>query len=311
MKLRTILLLLVSWLSCPAWAGDFDYHLDPYRLTEDTYAFIGKTEDFTRQNGGNIVNTAFIVTGDGVVVIDTGSTRRYGEQMREAIARVTSKPITHVFNTHDHPDHFLGNQAFKDVPIYALPETIAGEQAMGNAFTDNVYRLTGDWAEGTEPVPAKHAVKAGHMSIGGHDLEIFAWGGHTAGDMAIFDHTTGVLFAADLVFYNRAATTPHAVLANWFASLDKIQKIPFKVMVPGHGLPVMDARAIEQTRSYLHWLDRTLREAAKNGAEMTEVLARPIPPEFSGIALVASEYARSIAHLYRGYEAQTLVPTGH
>lgn len=311
MKLRTILLLLVSWLSCTAWAGDFDYRLNPYRLTEDTYVFIGKTEDFTRQNGGNIVNTAFIVTDEGVVVIDTGSTRRYGEQMREAITRVTSKPITHVFNTHDHPDHFLGNQAFKDVPIYALAETIAGEQAMGNAFADNVYRLAGDWAEGTEPFPAKHAVKAGHMKVDGHDLEIFAWGGHTAGDMVIFDHTTGVLFAADLVFYNRAATTPHAVLANWFASLDKIQKIPFKIMVPGHGLPVMDARAIEQTRSYLHWLDRTLREAAQNGAEMTEVLARPIPPEFSGIALVASEYARSIAHLYRGYEAETLVPAGH
>ncbi|PKL14223.1 MAG: hypothetical protein CVV52_02815 [Spirochaetae bacterium HGW-Spirochaetae-8] len=116
MKLRAIFLLLVSWLASwlfgAAWAGDFDYHLDPYRLTEDTYVFIGKAEDFTRQNGGNIVNTAFIVTADGVVVIDTGSTRRYGEQMREAIAGVTPKPVTHVFNTHDHPDHFLGNQAF-------------------------------------------------------------------------------------------------------------------------------------------------------------------------------------------------------
>lgn len=311
MKLRAPLLIFALWLAGSALAGDFDYRLEPYRLAADTYAFIGKTEDFTRQNGGNIVNTAFIVTDNGVVVIDTGSTRRYGEQMREAISRLTSKPITHVFNTHDHPDHFLGNQAFKDVPIYALPETIAGEQAMGNAFADNVYRMTGDWAEGTEPFPARRAVKPGHLKIDGHDLEIFAWSGHTAGDMAIFDHTTGVLFAADLVFYNRAATTPHAVLANWFASLDKIQQLPFQVMLPGHGLPVMDARAIEQTRNYLHWLDRTLREAAQNGAEMTEVLARPIPPEFSGIALVANEYARSIVHLYRRYEAETLIPSAH
>lgn len=311
MKLRTALLLLVFWLPLGALAESFDYRLSPYRVADDSYVFIGKTEDFTPANGGNIVNTAFIVTRDGVVVIDTGSTRRYGEQMRQAIAKVTPKPIIKVFNTHHHPDHFLGNQAFKDVPILALPATIAGEQAEGDAFANNVYRMAGDWALGTEPFPANQAVQPGHMTVGGHDLEIIGWGGHTAADMVIFDHTTGVLFAADLVFYNRAATTPHAVLASWFASLDRIQKIPFKVMVPGHGLPVMDARAIEQTRSYLSWLDRTLRDAARNGAEMTEVLARPIPAEFSGIALVASEYSRSIAHLYRSYEAETLVPISH
>jgi uncharacterized sulfatase len=311
MKLRNLFLSLLFWLPLAALAEDFDYRLSPYAVAEDTYVFIGKTEDFNRENGGNIVNTAFIVTRDGVVVIDTGSTRRYGEQMRQAIAKVTRQPVIKVFNTHHHPDHFLGNQAFKDVPILALPTTIAGEQAEGDAFANNVYRMSGDWAQGTEPFPAKQAVHPGHMSIGGHDLEIIGWGGHTAADMVIFDHTTGVLFAADLVFYNRAATTPHAVLADWFASLDRIQKIPFKVLVPGHGLPVMDSRAIEQTRNYLHWLDRTLRNAARNGTEMAELLARPIPAEFSGIALVASEYARSIAHLYRHYEAETLAPAGH
>lgn len=311
MKLRNILLLLVSWLPFLALAEEFNYHLSPLKVAEDTYVFVGKTEDFTPVNGGNIVNTGFIVTRDGVVVIDTGSTRRYGEQMREAIARVTPQPVIKVFNTHHHPDHFLGNQAFKDVPILALPATIAGQQSEGDAFANNVYRMAGDWAQGTEPFPARQAAQPGHMAIGGHDLEIIGWGGHTEGDMVIFDHTTGVLFAADLVFYNRAATTPHATLSHWFESLDRIQKIPFKIMVPGHGIPVMDARAIEQTRTYLHWLDRTLRDAARNGEEMTEVLARPIPAEFSGIALVASEYARSIAHLYRRYETETLAPAGH
>ncbi|HAW39797.1 MAG TPA: MBL fold metallo-hydrolase, partial [Pseudomonas sp.] len=46
--------------------------------------------------GGNIVNTGFIVTDSGVVVIDSGPSRRYGEAMREAIARVTDRPIIKV-----------------------------------------------------------------------------------------------------------------------------------------------------------------------------------------------------------------------
>ena len=78
-------LLFVVALAFPIQAG-LDYMLKPRKVAPDTYVFVGLAEDFTRGNGGNIVNTGFIVTADGVLVIDTGSSRLYGEQMRRAIA---------------------------------------------------------------------------------------------------------------------------------------------------------------------------------------------------------------------------------
>jgi uncharacterized sulfatase len=293
-------------LAAAALAADADYRLEPRQIAEATYVLVGKTEDFSRANGGNIVNTGFVVTADGVVVIDTGPSRRYGEQLRAAIARITPKPVIRVFNTHHHPDHFLGNQGFAGVPIAALATTIAGQRQEGAAFTDNVFRMSGDWIKGTEPVPADQPIEPGRHALGGHDFELIALAGHTSGDLAVLDRTTGVLFAGDLVFHDRAPTTPHATLAGWLAALRQLERIDYRVLVPGHGEPAPDDRAIRQTRHYLEWIGASLRAAAERGAEMTEVLAQPIPPELAGIPLAREEFARSVAHLYRRYEAETL-----
>lgn len=302
--------LLLALLLCPAAApaADPDYRLAPRRIAQDTWVLVGKTEDFSRDNGGNIVNTAFVVTDEGVVVIDSGPTRAYAAQLRRVIAALTAKPVVRVFNTHHHPDHFLGNQAFADVPTAALAATIAGQKEEGGAFTDNLYRMSGDWARGTQAAAARETVAPGLERIGGHEFELMALAGHTDGDLAILDRSTGVLFAGDLVFHERAPTTPHAGIARWLAALDQLAGLPFALLVPGHGEVATDGRAIAQTRRYLQWLERTLREAAAQGAEMTEVFALPMPPEFASMALAREEFARSVAHLYRNYEAATLAP---
>ena len=302
------LVFAVALAPTPSPAAELDYGLAPRRVAEDVYVLVGKAEDFSRGNGGNIVNTAFVVAPEGVVVIDSGPSRLYGEQLRRAIARVTPKPLLKVFNTHHHPDHYLGNQVFADAPTAALPATIAGQRAEGGAFAENLYRMAGDWMKGTESVPAREPVAPGRQTIGGREFELLLFSGHTQGDLAILDHRSGVLFAGDLVFWNRAPTTPHADIATWLAALDRLEALPYRLMLPGHCEPVPDARGIAQTRSYLRWLDAALRSAAERGDEMTELLARPLPAELADIPLSRLEFARSVAHLYRRYEALTLKP---
>lgn len=303
------LAMLLGLLILPAQADDFSYPLKPQQVAPNTAVLEGKTEDFSRQNGGYIVNTAYISTPQGAIVIDTGPSKRFGEQQRTLIEKETGKPVLRVYITHHHPDHFLGNQAYADVPIYALPATTQGIQREGEAFSDNMYRMVGDWMRDTRITPPNHEAKPGTETVGGHELEIIALQGHTPGDMAIFDHTTGVLFSGDLVFNNRAATTPHANIAQWLQSLDALMKLPFKVLVPGHGDVTKDPAPIAQTREYLQWLQITLKTAADNGLDMNEVMQAPIPPAFKEIALVRNELRRSVSHLYPAMETATLKPT--
>jgi quinoprotein relay system zinc metallohydrolase 1 len=305
-----MLALVLAFISMPVFATGFDYKLKAEQVTADTYVFIGLKEDFNTTNGGNIVNAAFIVGDSGVIVIDTGSSLRYGQQMRKAIASVTSKPVKLVINTHHHPDHFLGNQAFQDVAIAAHPVTRQGIATEGNGFAENLFRMSGDWMKGTEVVSPTQDLAPGKHEVMGRTLRLMALDGHTRSDLVIYDEKSGVLFASDLVFNDRAPTTPHADVSRWLKALDIVEAITrepgFRFLVPGHGEVTRDAKPLEQTRAWLTWLDATVRAAAQAGLDMNELLAQPLPPQFAKLPLAKSEFGRSVTHLFPAAEAEAL-----
>lgn len=281
--MRWMMLLLLG-VGLPALA-DFDYRLAPRQIAQGTWVLEGSTDNFQKANGGNVVNTAFIVTDAGVVVIDSGPSKRYGEAMRQAIAGVTDKAVIEVLLTHHHPDHVLGNQAFAEVPIAALAGTTELLRQQGDAMTENMYRLVGDWMRGTEVVLPTEVVQPGRREVGGHRLRLLGLAGHTGADLAIFDETTGVLFAGDLVFYERALTTPNSPgLDVWQRDLDTLQALPWQQLVPGHGPVASDSRPFAQMHDYLRWLDGLMREGAEQGADMVEMIRSPVPERFAAIS---------------------------
>jgi len=296
------LLLICLGLCLPAWSAT-EYSLKPRQIAEGTWLLEGSTDNFAKANGGNIVNAAFIVTEAGVVVIDTGPSKRYGEALRQAVAATTHKPVIQVLLTHHHPDHVLGNQAFSDVPLGALPGTTELLRQQGDAMAENMYRLVGDWMRGTEVVLPTQALSPGTLRVGERSLRLLALAGHTGADLAILDETTGVLFAGDLVFYERALTTPNSPdLEVWLKDLDTLQGLPWKQIVPGHGPLAADARPFAQMRDYLGWLDQLMRDGAARGDDMAEMIRSPIPERFAAISLSRYELIRSVSHLYPRYE---------
>jgi len=281
----------------------FDYDLVAKQIAKDTYVFVGAKEDFSYKNGGNIVNTGFIVTEEGVVIIDTGPSYTYGSQMKQAIIEITNKPIIKILITHHHPDHFLGNQAFTGVPIFALPKTIQQLKREANGFLDNMYRLVGKAMKDTEVETTNiKPLSITQEKLGRHHLEYIYLSGHTPSDLVIFDKETGVLFTGDLTFHNRALTTPHAQPEEWLNSLDVIKKVDFKIIVPGHGEITENLEPVEQTRDYLVWLEKTISNAVEHGLEMNEVLALPIPDRFKEFSVLNREFTRSVTHRYPVYE---------
>ena len=291
-------------------ASNLDYKLQAKQIAKDTYVFEGANDDFSRANGCNIINTGFIVTGDGVVVINTGVSKLYGEQQRQAIAKVTNKKIKLVLNLNLHPDYFLGNQAYADVPIAALSASIQGMKEEGASYTDNLYRICGDWMTATESKPATQVIQPGSMSVSdaNHQLELIQFNGHTAADLVLWDKTTGVVFAGGLVFADRVPTTPHANISEWLKSLETVSKWntskQIKALVPSHGPYSKGLEGIEQTKEYLTWLDQSFKNAALQGMDISEVLRLPVPYKFRGFAALKPEYLRNVTHLYPSYEKE-------
>ncbi len=290
--------------------ASLDYRLNPRRIAENTWVIEGAVADFSRANGCNIINTAFIATGEGVVVINTGPSRLYGAQQRRAIAAVTDEPVRQVLNLNLHPDYFFGNQAWADRPTQALAGSIAGQRAEGDAYADNLYRLCGDWMRATVATPAREALAPQTLRLGQHVLQLQRLQGHTADDLVLLDEHTGVLFAGGLVFARRVPTTPHADAGAWLSSLDQLQQWHaqgrFRQVVPSHGPVHAGLEGIAQTRDWLQWLTALMQTSAEQGLDLSELLRQAVPERFASWAAQPAELHRSLAQWYPRYERQAL-----
>lgn len=300
-------LILGILLSLLLFSKDFDYKLKAIKIAKDTYLVEGKKEYFSQKNGGDISNSSFIVSAKGVIVIDTGSSFLYGKQLLKLIKTITSKKILFVINTHQHPDHFLGNQAFKDFDIFASVYTKKYIERNANEYILNLVNIVQYAMNGTEVHAPNKILKSKYLTIAKHKIKVLYLKGHTKDDIVLYDEYTKTLFASDLVFYNRLAATPHANIQEWIRSLQFLQSIDYKLLVPGHGEVSSTKAPLNQMISYLKYLDNTLKEAAKKGLTVFEILELKTPKEFQNISMLKDEFERSVINLYPKYEDEYLI----
>ena len=293
-----------------AGAGPLSYNLKPVAIVPGVWIIPGRPEVITLENGGAIANITILDSPAGAIIVDTGPSRRFGDELAKVARDLTGKDIARVYITHFHPDHMFGSQGFAAKSIAAPQGVIDGIKTAGNAFSDAMYYIARDWMRGTDVVVPETPVTTGTEDIGGRRLQLFALAGHTPSDLAIFDEKTGILITGDLVFLDRAPTTPHANLAVWRETLGQLGQIPFSKLIPGHGPVEPGKRGIEQTRSWLDGIEETITRSFEKGLDMNEASKEPLPDSLSKLTLARYEFERSVLHLYPKLEAARLPAVG-
>jgi glyoxylase-like metal-dependent hydrolase (beta-lactamase superfamily II) len=221
-------------------------------------------------NRNFISNAGFVVTDDGVVVIDALGSPALAHALIGEIRRITRQAIRHVIVTHYHADHVYGLQAFKAVGA----TVIAHAQGQAYLHSDTAQRRLEasrqdlfPWIdEQTQLLGAdewRHAPES-TLRVGSFDFVLRHVGpAHTAEDLVVFVPRCGVLFAGDLVFRGRIPFVGQADSRQWIASLGRLIEFKPKVLVPGHGAlsskPLAD---LQLTHDYLSYLRKTMAEAA-------------------------------------------------
>lgn len=299
------------WASYAQSAGD--YRLVPNEVAPGVYVFWGANEPQTEANGARIANDGFIVGDTSVLVVDTGSTHRYGEQMIEAISKVTDLPVRHVVITHHHFDHAFGMSAFaeRDIEIVMHQEAAKLLAFEGEEILRLVTDLIGpDWVEGTAIIaPTRTITEPEEFDLGDRVVTVTPFpNGHTPGDLAINDTKTRTLFAGDLVFIGRPSTVPHADVPTWQKHLDVIGEWGWQNLIPGHGVLVTAPEAVRAAQDYLAFLfDHTVC-AFQQGDTAVEALMVDVPEPHKNLAMFETEFQRAVFQLFRKYEAAGAPP---
>lgn len=80
----------------------------------------------TEVPGGNI---AFLITEEGVIVVDSGFLPKDGESIVNIIKQITDKPIRYLILTHFHSDHVNGMAGFPDhIQVIAHKNIVANDK---------------------------------------------------------------------------------------------------------------------------------------------------------------------------------------
>jgi quinoprotein relay system zinc metallohydrolase 2 len=225
---------------------------------------------------GDICNASFVVGSKGVAVIDTGGSLKVGNQMRDAIRKVTSLPVLYVINTHVHPDHIYGNAAFlADKPQFIGHDKLATAMELRREqYTKLNAKLLGEDAKGSELVKPTIAVKTTlELDLGDRKLMLTAHPiAHTNTDVSVMESKANTLFAGDLLFIERTPVL-EGDIKGLIAEIEKLKSSPAKQVVPGHG-PVTKnwVEALNNAQRYLTVLLTDIRASIKKGESMESTM---------------------------------------
>ena len=254
--MKTFLFLLLSLTSFLTFATELpDYKAE--KTAAHTYVIHGPLEYPNEKNLGFMNNPGFIITNNGVVVIDPGSSLYTGRMVLRQIRKLTQKPVTHVLNTHIHGDHWLGNQAFAEAFPKALimghPDMIArAKKSEAVNWINRMEVFTKGASKGTKAVIPEHAINdAFELKTGGISFKIYAPAkAHSKTDVMIHVIEDSVLFLGDNVLAGRLPSMDDATFRGNTKACDIAIKIPAKHFVPGHG-KTSDVNIVRQFRNYV------------------------------------------------------------
>jgi len=285
----------------------------PLRQISPHIWFVRGASGVATDNEGFISNAGFVVTDQGVVVVDALGSPSLGWALRQAIRTVTDKPVTHLVLTHYHADHLYGAQVFDDEGAEVLAprgaETYLDSDAARNRLEERRNSLFPWVDDGTRlVVPDRLLDKKTTLSLGDVTLTLlFLGSAHSEGDLALLVEPDRVLFSGDIIFAGRTPFVGDADTRQWLDSLQRMESMRIEALIPGHGPAATDPNeAVSMTRRYISYLRSVMGEAVAELVSFDEAYQAADWSEFDQLPAFESANRRNAYQVYLSIEAEEL-----
>nr|WP_018934939.1 MBL fold metallo-hydrolase [Thioalkalivibrio sp. ALJ24] len=252
--------------------------LQPVRVAEDVYAIIGSIEGRTYDNLGLTMNLGFVVTDEGVVLIDSGPSYAFGEMLEEAIGEVTDQPVTHVIGIGSQDHRWMADGYFREqgAELITLERTAETRKDFADDHIERMSGILEDRFEGTEAVVTDEPLEGDRheLKIGGTEFHLEFWAdAHFPGDAVVYLPQTDVFFSGDMVYLDRMlGIHPWSDPVAWLTAVEKLEEKAPAAVVPGHGdVAGMDLVTAE-TGDYLRFVVSGVEQAHEDWASLQETV---------------------------------------
>ena len=248
----------------------------PYEVIPGVFSAIGATAPPTYENAGHNNNLSFIVTGDGVVVMNGGASYGLAKALHDEINAVTDQEVKLVFNENGQGHAVLGNSYWTEqgVPIVAHVDAAQVVAENGSAILADMKRYNKDRAEGTEVQGPTETFEDEYIvEMGDFRIEARYLGpAHSPGDIVLWLPEQSLVISGDMAFHERLLPIfADTYTADWLETWDaEFEPLGATYVIPGHGHPTNMDQVRRYTKDYLVYLRGKIGDLLEEGGGLAE-----------------------------------------
>lgn len=232
-------------------------------------------------------NPGYVITDDGVVVVDTPQLPTRAVQMRSEAEE--HGPIRYLINTEHHVDHIFGNYYFKGagkvVHHRGVYDRFMVVDPQLDPFAYAAEAIPTDDPDGADIFPEREEYYADPnkgqivftgdltLHVGGRTFELLHTPGHTPGQIAVHVPEERVVFTGDTVFSECQTWLMTSDVDQWIAALDRVRSLDVDHVIPGHG-PVTTTEYLDTQRAVLLEWKAAVAAAVAEGWSRAETVER-------------------------------------
>ncbi len=250
----------------------------PVKVIEGVYSAFGETGPASYENSGHNNNLTFIVTKEGVLVVNAGDNYLLAKALHEEIRKITDQPVKYVVLENGQGHAMLGSNYWKEqgVPILAHKDTAREIEKYGYDVLDVMQQGRRDKALGTElTLPDKTFDDKMVITLGGKTIELLHLGpAHSPGDIMVWLPDDSLIITGDMAFHQRMLPVfEHTDTAAWLETWEKFAALNAKVVVPGHGVTTTMPEVTKYTRDYLMYMREQIGKIVEEGGSLQDAYA--------------------------------------
>ena len=294
--------ILYEWVpSRESAAPDWDYNLKPIKVSDRVWCFFGSMEMPTKDNAGNMSNSCYIKGDDSWITWDTGPSYVFAKQAYAIMSKIADMPVKTVIVSHEHDDHWLGNNYYKEVHGAKIlgPTSVNVNYHQGDQ-TRMIKALYQDAIRGTELVPVDESFdETTKFKISGVNFEYVKVGyAHSEEDWFLYMPDDKVVLVADLVMNGRVTSNRDGIVVGQLNALKAIKARDWNYLVPGHGF-ITDKTAADEAVQYFELTRDRVLLAMEDGVIANDITTAVTLDEFRDKDLY---YLLSPQNVFRAYE---------
>jgi glyoxylase-like metal-dependent hydrolase (beta-lactamase superfamily II) len=250
----------------------FDYHLKSYKMAEDVECFFGLSSTANEINGGNIINSCYVRTKEGYVVIDSGPTYSYAQQANRVMNDKERLPVKYLINTTAEEPHILGNNFYKEQGAKLIgPKEY--KRYEGRDLFELEKSIGLDAFQNTRIVPLDQYIESDEtIYLGDLEINIIKIINESNRYLIVYIPNRDIIFVGDMIFNNRLPSLKSGrSIIRWLEALQKIEETSWKRLISSHGINTRYT-AMKNTKSYLTILRDTITQKIERGESKESIL---------------------------------------